>query len=1037
MTRDRFVHLHAQSWFSLRRGGSSPQRLVARAHSLGQSALAITDHLSVAGHVEALEAARDLGVNVVLGVQLPVLVDDLEAGDLVLLAQHRDGYAQLNALLTLALERSEPHLTLEDVERHDTTGLIALTGGRSGPVWKLLEAHAPHRALEFVQRLASALPGAVFLELVHHRRPGDTAMLRRLYRLARTAGLETVMTNDVLHATSDEWAMVDALNLSRLGLTVDDDSLERPWNDEARIKTRNELEDLIPLPHALDRSLEIAARCRVDLLTSSFRAPNARIPDGETPASYLEHRVRQGIARRYPPQERRAALQLMEQELEIIARFGLEAFFLAVHDIRELARDLGIRTAGRGSAAASVVVYALEVAHCDPLKYHLSFDRFLNPHRMHEPPDVDFDVQSSRRDELLEAVVHHFGRDNTAMTANFNRYGARPAIRDLGKVLGYPLETVDRLAKAIPSGSKPRHVALYQDRLEAVIGQHALLEVLIALVTQLEGCPRDVSLHSGGMLLAPQSLDRYSARFRSTGGTWQTMLNKDTAEAVGLIKMDILGLRILDVLEYALALLRDLGIEVNLDRIPFDDPLVYDGLNDGEVIGLFQIESPGMQALGAKLQPRDFPTLVTQLALHRPGAIVAGSVHPFIRRYRGLEPIFYPHPSLEPALRETLGVLVYQDQVGQIASALCGWDGGTGDGFRKALSKVKDDDELEPLLERFVRDASRTHADLSEARARQIARTLAGYKGYGFPRAHSLAFAITTYHTAFIRSYFPAAYLCACFEHVPGMYDAQTFRLACERVGVAVLPMSWRSSGVKYSLERHGDGYAIRTPFTAVQQFNVDLASRIVAARAESAFSSLEDFYRRVALPADAFEALILAGGFDDTLERRSALWQLGVLQSGFGPAGGGYAPLDVPLVNEADLLEFARLDLLETISLERRFAGSSAVHPVAPFRSRLVDLGVTRVDGLLEVRGVVLVAGIVKFVQRPETAHGTRFVLIEDETGMVQTIVHREAWGRLEAAFRGGIVVVRGAVHRLGHWCAVSVGTASPLAVDALELTG
>jgi DNA-directed DNA polymerase III PolC len=620
MGQDRFVHLHAQSWFSLRRGGSSPQRLVARAHSLGQSAVAITDHLSISGHVAAQEAARDLGVNAILGVQIPVVVDDLE-GNLVLLAQHRDGYAVMNALLTVALERDEPHLTLEDLERHDTTGLIALTGGRSGPVWRLLEAHAPHRALEFVRKLAASLTGEIYLELTHHRRPGDTAMLRRLYRLARTAGLETVVTNDVMHATGDEWAISDALNLSRLTLTIDDDSLERPWNDEARLKTRAELEALLPFADALDRSLEIAARCQVDLLTSNFRAPQARLPAGETAQSHLEALVREGIKRRYAPSERRAALEVMERELEVIARCNLEDFFLVVHEIRNLAAQLGIRTAGRGSAAASIVVYALEVAHADPLKYRLSFDRFLNLYRLSEPPDVDFDVQSGRRDELLEAVVAHFGRDRTAMTANYNRYGARPAIRDLGKVLGYPPLTVDRFAEAVPDGSKPRHIALYRDRLESVIGKHGLLEVLINLVTRLEGCPRDLSLHSGGMLLAPESLDRYSARFRSTGGTWQAMLNKDTAESIGLIKMDILGLRILDVLEYALELLRDQGIEIDLDRIPFDDPLVYDGLSDGEVIGLFQIESPGMQALAAKLQPRDFPTLVTQLALHRPGAI--------------------------------------------------------------------------------------------------------------------------------------------------------------------------------------------------------------------------------------------------------------------------------------------------------------------------------------------------------------------------------------------------------------------------------
>jgi error-prone DNA polymerase len=409
-------------------------------------------------------------------------------------------------------------------------------------------------------------------------------------------------------------------------------------------------------------------------------------------------------------------------------------------------------------------------------------------------------------------------------------------------------------------------------------------------------------------------------------------------------------------------------------------------------------------------------------------------VHPFIRRYRGLEPVSYPHPSLEPALRETLGVLVHQDQVGEIASALCGWDGGTGDGFRKALSKMRDPDELEPLIQRFVDDALAFHSDLNEDTIRRIANNVVAYKGYGFPRSHSLCFAITTYHTAFLRTYFPSAYLCACLEHVPGMYDATTFRLALEHVGVPVLPLSIHHSRDRYSLEPSGDALAVRVPFTTVQHVNSDLARAVMVERERQPFSSLEDVYRRAPVPWDALEAMCLAGAFDGFLERLDAYWQLGVLRTVLGPAGGGYAPLDVPVITEADWLEFAKLTALETIALERRFAGSSAVHPVAPWRDRLEGLGVRTVGSLLEARGAVLVAGLVKFVQRPETAHGTRFVLIEDETGMVQCVVHRDAWARLEAAFSSGVVMVRGAVQRSGQWCAVSVGTASALPVDAFE---
>jgi error-prone DNA polymerase len=1037
--KDDFVQLHCSSWYSLRRATSSPERLVQRALELGQSALAITDHLSVAGHVPFQLAARDAGIKAILGVEIPLLLEDQTkpvSGDVVLLACNRDGYANLNALITLALEREQPQIKLGDLERLGSD-LILLTGGRSGPFWGLLEDFAPHRALAGLRELSQLLPGRVYLELCHHRRPGDAARLRQLFRLARTAGLETVITNEVRHAMPESFALTDAMNLSRLGLKVEDDSLERMWNDQAHLKSRTELEELLPVPAALNRTLEITERCDVNLLEPKFRAPTARIPNGETPRSYLELLVREGIGRRYAVGQRKQALIMMDKELEVIERFELEAYFLCVHEVRQMAQDLGIRTAGRGSAAGSIVVYALFISHADPLRFHLSFERFINPHRMKsEPPDIDLDTDSSKREQLIAKIVERFGREHVAMAANFNEYGLRPAIRDIAKVLGYPLSEVERLAKSVPRQGKPRHVTKYRAHLERVQGAHELLEVLIQLVLQLDGCPRDLSLHSGGMLLSPVPLDHYTARFQSTGGTWQTMLNKDTAELVGLIKLDVLGLRILGVLDVALNLLQSIGIQIDLETLPFDDELVYDALCDGEVIGLFQVESPGQQSLAAKLQPRDFNTLVIQIALHRPGAIQAGSVHPFVRRYQGLERITYPHPSLETALRETRGVIVYQDQIIQMAMALCGWDGGRADDFRKALSKVKTEEQLQVLLEDFVTSALDTHADLEPKRAWQIAKSVAAYRGYGFPHAHSLAFAVTAYHTAYLRTYFPAAYLAACLQCEPGMYDKQTLRGELARLGVTVLPVSVSRSGAVYQLEPHAEKQAIRLPLTDVKHVNKDLARAIVEVRDRAAFANLEDFYRRVRVDAEALEALVLADAFGEFGTRRSMLWLLGLLQTALGAAGHGSDWLEFPVVGEADLLEFAALGMLESIRWDMRYGGSSGTYLVAPLRVELEAIGVIPIGNLIKHRGAVLIGARVLFVQQPETAMGTRFVLLEDETGLVQAIVHRDAWARLEAVFEGELVIVRGAVQRVGTWCALSVQTAKQIDVSALDPT-
>jgi error-prone DNA polymerase len=1039
--------LHVQSFYSLRRGVSSPAALIARALEHGQRAVAITDHLTVAGHVPALLAARDARdrVRVILGARVPLLLEaqgGLEpVGTLVALCRNRDGYARLNRLLTLALEREEPGVTVEELCAHHGD-LELLTGGRDGALRALLTAHRQTTALETVRVLQAAFGDRLWIELSHGLREGDTRANRALLRLARLAGVRAVLTNDVRYATAAEYALCDAVNRSRQALTVDDDGDDHEWNDAHALEPRGELERRIPYPAALDATLEIAARCEAwTLLEPRFRAPQARVPPGTTPAARLEALVRAGIRRRYPCDRRARALEVALHELAVIGACALEEYFLGVEEIVAAARGMGIRTAGRGSAAASIVVYCLGIAHADPLRFRLSFERFLTPERMRlEPPDIDIDVQSIRRAELVAWVVERFGRDQTAMAANHNFYGLRGAVRDMGKVLGFPLPVVERLCRAVSRHASPRRIARHRASLEAVLGGSSpLLEVLIALVRGLDGVPRDLSLHSGGMLVSPEPMDRFSARFRSTGGTWQAMLNKDSAESAGLIKIDLLGLRILDTVQGTLEALESLGIAVNLDEINFDDPLVYDAICDGEVLGLFQIESPGQQSLAAKLQPRDFPTLVAQIALHRPGAIQAGSVHPYVRRSHGEEPVTVEHHSLYKPLEETLGVIVYQDQVVEIGMSTCGWSGGVADAFRKALSKVREPEDLEPLRAQFITSALETHPDLSATVAQGIFAKIASYRGYGFPRAHSVAFGVTAYHTAWLKTYFPAAYLLNVLQSKPGMYNDQTVRGEAERYGVPVLGVCIARSAVKYVLEREGETtrLVIRQPLTTVQGVGADLAAQIVAERERAAFTSLEDFYRRVAVPRALLDNLARAGAFDVWFsERPQALWALGVLEVRLGGSGCGSASLlEVDGYTDEDAVPLEILRELERIAWDVRVAGSSRTHPIAPLRATLDGLGVSTVSSLQERRGAVTIAGLRGMVQQPGTAHGTRFVQVEDETGQLQCIVSAGAWARLEAVFDGDAVVVRGAVQRLGVWRAISVGRAEVLgAVSGVE---
>ena len=415
--------------------------------------------------------------------------------------------------------------------------------------------------------------------------------------------------------------------------------------------------------------------------------PRARLPQDTTAELELEELARAGIKRRYPPEQRKAALKLMSHELEVIEELGLAEYFLVVHEVIEAAKSLKIRTAGRGSAASSIVVYALGIAHADPLKFRLRFERFLNTGRFvnkREAPDIDVDVQSSRRQELIEWVTQRFA-GKTAMAANINTYGLHGAVRDAARLLGWTHDQAGELTRVLPYQGRPRHIRRYTSELERVAGQSVLLEVLLSLVERLDDCPRDLGLHSGGMLLARDSILNHSAVKRSANGTLQTFLDKRTAEHAGLVKLDLLGLLTLDVLQTAVDLLEQQGIILDLENVDLDDSRIYAGLKDGKVIGLFQVESPAQQALIAQLQPETFLDLVAQVALIRPGPIQAQSVRPYIKRRKGLEQVVYPHSSLEPVLRQTYGVMVFQDQAIETAQVICGMSIDEADKFRKLV----------------------------------------------------------------------------------------------------------------------------------------------------------------------------------------------------------------------------------------------------------------------------------------------------------------------------------------------------------------
>jgi error-prone DNA polymerase len=986
--------------------------LVQAAIANSQSALALTDHMTVAGCVRFQQAARAAGIKAIIGAEVL-----LESNPIVLLCASNAGYATLCRLLSRADQRRtakvDSFVSISDLE-DDHTDLFLLTGGRDSFLRSKLELQESHSALEWLKRLNSIMPKRVFVEVSSHRRPSDARIVGRLINLARVAGVPMIASNDVRYATRADLPVYDLLTCVRLGITVHDDHLERPINDEAYLKSESELRELVFEPSAFANTLEIARECSVDLLRDAITPPNAIVPVGETGDTYLERLCRVGLKRRYEPTKIKPALAQLEHELQVIGDLGLSEFFLTVAEVVQFAKSQGIRCSGRGSAASSIVSYLLEISHADPLKHRLVFERFLHYGRQ-GTPDIDVDFASSRRQEVIDWITERFA-GHTAMTANINTFGLRGAVRDSAKALGWSLEVVNEMTKVLSYYGTPADVAYSRDALESVVGPSTLLEVLLETVVRLDGCPRHLSLHSGGMLLTREPITNFSSTQRSANGTLQVVLDKDDAEAVGLVKLDILGLRTLDVIAGAVDLLEASGISVDVNRLDLEDPRVYDLICRGEVIGLFQVESPGQQQLIAKHQPTSFRDLVAEVALLRPGPIQAEAVHPYVRRRTGLEPITYPHHALEPILESTFGTMIFQDQGLEVAQHFAGMPLDEADRFRKLMSKARDPIQMEAMRDRFVQGSMQTQPDLDLETANKVFDMVRGFTGYGFPRAHSVAFATIAFQTAWLKVYYPAAYLASVMQFEPGMFNRMTLTREAQKSGVPVLPASLEHSGSQFGLEHHQGKLCIRLPLTAVTGVGEDDARAILMERAAQPFTGLEDFVRRVRIGKDVVWALAKANVLEQFGERRNVLWKLGILQNQIQPRLDLPTLLDLPGIDLDNLPNLELLSELEGAIWDMQSLRTTAAsHPMAIIRPNLERAGILRITRANE--GIKTVAGLVIVRQRPMTAKGVVFITLEDESGHCQCIASAELWAVLKRTLQCNALIVTGLIQRRAFW--------------------
>ena len=967
-----YVELRCRSAFSFLAGASLPEDLIDQAAALGYDALALADRGGVYGAPRFFTAARRAGIRPLVGAEVPVE----GAGLLWLLVEDRDGYRNLCRLITagaLGRPKGEARVGWEQVEAH-ARGLHCLAGGSDGPL-------AGADAAANLGRLRAIFGERLAVDVHrHHERAGER-LARRLADLAGAHGVPVVATNDVRHARPAGRALLDVLTCIRLGTTLDAAGRRLLQNAERHLKSPAEMAALFhDSPDAIRQSRRIAERCAFTLADLGYRFPEFPLPPGETPMGHLRGLTCTGARERYRAITPRIRRQL-EHELGMIERLDLAGYFLIVWDIVRFARERGILCQGRGSAANSAVCYALGITAVDPIGMDLLFERFLSEERG-EWPDIDLDLPSGdRREEVIQYVYRRYGERGAAMTATVITYRTRSAVREAGKALGLSLEQVDRLAKLLRAhGWSDEHDELAaQLRNGGVDPESPRIPLLVSLVRQMQGLPRHLGQHTGGMVIAAGRLDEVvPLEPAAMPGRNVVQWDKDDCADLGLIKVDLLGLGMLAALEEAIPLVRaHEGVEVDLAHLPPDDPQVYAMLRKADTIGVFQVESRAQMATLPRMKPERFYDLVVEVAIIRPGPIVGQMVHPYLARRAGREPVHYAHPALEPILRRTLGVPLFQEQLLRMAMAVAGFTAGEAEELRRAMGFKRSEARMQ-AIEAKLR-AGMDAQGISGRVQDEIVQQITSFALYGFPESHSASFALIAYASAYLKAHHPAAFFCALLDAWPmGFYHPATLVKDGQRHGVEFRPIDVTRSDWRCTIE---DG-AVRLGMRYVLGLGEEAARRLVAGRP---LASVAEAAQRGLLRKDEVEALAHAGAFAAFgLTRREALWQAAAAER--DPASllarvrppAAAAPLPPMTPFEETAADYAATHL------------TPGPHVMAYLRDGLRAAGVRAARELDAVPhgAPVRVAGHVIVRQRPGTAKGFCFLTLKDETGTANAVV-------------------------------------------------
>jgi error-prone DNA polymerase len=1029
-----YVELHAHSAFSFLDGASNPDEMAASAAELGYEAFALTDHDGVWGAMEFAQACKPLGVRPIVGAEVSIGAGG-ERAHLTLLVESADGWRSLSRLLTAshAETRPKPHrdplpplLSLDDLERF-SEGLVCLSGcARNGLIAGIFERSGGtpgpsgrRLAMRLGERLR-AIFGSERLR-IELQRPlwrRDLARNRWLSALGERLGVACVATGNVHAHAPTRIALQDALASLGAGGTLDETGSARRGNWRTAMVSPAEMRArFAEHPGAVEESVRLAERLTFDLTRDlGYRYPGSEDPNADRNLSEIcWSRFEERYAGRA---HRREAKQRLEDELQVIRGLRLSGFFILHRDLLELAREVarevrGPESArgvlppgrGRGSSVSSIVCYLTGLSHVDPVAAGLFLGRFLND-EVSEAPDIDLDFPRDIRAELIPRIHERYGRERSALVAAFPTFRARGAIRELGKALGLPAVEIERVARAADAYGGDRIEA----DIAAAIGERRARshrwKALVGLVREAWGLPRHLSQHPGGMVLSTRPLiDLCPVQPAAMEGRQMVQWDKDSCADAGFLKIDLLGLGMLSAVERCVEEVgRARGERLDLSRIPLDDPEVYEAIQKAETTGVFQIESRAQMQMLPRSLPQDIDDLTVQVALVRPGPIQGGAVHPYLDRKKRLreDPTYkvpYEHPCLEPILSDTLGAIVFQDQVIQVAMALAGFSSGEAEGLRRAMSRKRSQEAMEVYRSRFIEGAVGQGVD--RAVAERVFEQIQGFSGFGFPKSHASAFGLLAYQSTWLRVHRGPEFLCSLLNEQPmGFYPPDSLIHESQRRGIGVLGVDVNRSRLDCSVEEAGGKLAVRVGLGYVTGLKEEEAERLIAERErEGEYRELGEFASRSGIGASALERLALAGACECLGQmpgqRRPAQWRLGIAAS--GERGQLSLPIELPKAPKLPAMSD-----WERVTADYAWTGVTlGEHPMALMRPDLDGMASTADLERIRNGSHVEIAGMMIARQRPATAKGVVFLLLEDEVGTVNVIVPPPVYERDRLAVR------------------------------------